>query len=89
MGLGKGLPLPFPGIPLLPPPPDPEMEWQEIFSLWPRLMSFKGLKDGAERGSLWDTQSGCDINQGIHGELGLRWSQPCSPQSLLPPSLLT
>lgn len=32
--------------------------------------------------------SGCDISQGIHGELGLRWLQPCSPQSILPPSLL-
>lgn len=73
----------------LPPPPDPEMEWQEIVSLWPNLVPLKGLKDGAERGALWDTDSGCDIGQGICEELGLGLLQPCSPQSLLPPSLLT
>lgn len=65
------------------------MEWQETVSLWPSLVSLKGLKDGAEGGALWDTDSVCDIGQGIHGELGLGWLQPWSPQSLLPPSLLT
>lgn len=79
MGLGKGSPLPCPGNPPRPPPPDPEMDWQEIVSLWPSLVSLKGLKDGAERGALWDTESGCDIGQDIHGELGLGSLQPCSP----------
>lgn len=87
MGLGKGLPLPCPGTPL-PPPPDPEMEWQETVSLWPSLVSLKGLKDGAERGDLWDTVA-VTLARASMGSWGWDGYSLAYSQSFLPPSLLT